>query len=395
MQIAAAPPLQRAHPAGTARAEVSIADRSVFLIVLGSTLILVGVMWDISWHATIGRDTFWSPPHLLVQAGGMMAGLTCGWAVLRTSFAAPPAAREGAVRFWRYFHGPLGGWMVIWGAIAMATSAPFDDWWHGTYGLDVAILSPPHSVLAAGVTAVHVGALLLVLLLQNRSTGADVQRFARLHGYMAGILVMSITILVTEQTHQVLMHSPGFYKVVCAFFPALLVSAAAASRLRWPATVAALVYSALQLALVWILPLFEASPKLGPIYSMVTHMMPPAFPLLLVVPAVGIDLLFQRWKGERPWRFAALLGVAFFASFVAVQWPFAEFLVSSPLGSTWVFAADAYSYTQHDPGVNLIFQDQDVGLASVLQGMAVALVFAVLSARAGLGCGRWMRRVQR
>ncbi|HVR96765.1 MAG TPA: hypothetical protein VMW27_09135, partial [Thermoanaerobaculia bacterium] len=36
------------------------------LSVLGSTSIVIGVLWDISWHATIGRDTFWTPAHLAI-----------------------------------------------------------------------------------------------------------------------------------------------------------------------------------------------------------------------------------------------------------------------------------------------------------------------------------------
>ena len=48
------------------------------------------------------------------------------------------------VRFWG-FRAPLGAWVAIWGAFAMLTSAPFDDWWHNAYGLDVKVLSPPHS----------------------------------------------------------------------------------------------------------------------------------------------------------------------------------------------------------------------------------------------------------
>ena len=47
-------------------------------------------------------------------------------------------------------------WVAIWGAIAMLTSAPFDDWWHNAYGLDVKIVSPPHMVLAAGIVAVEI-----------------------------------------------------------------------------------------------------------------------------------------------------------------------------------------------------------------------------------------------
>ncbi len=53
------------------------------------------------------------------------------------------------MRFWG-FSGPLGAWVTIWGTFVMITSAPFDNWWHNAYGLDVKIVSPPHMVLAAG-----------------------------------------------------------------------------------------------------------------------------------------------------------------------------------------------------------------------------------------------------
>src|SRR5690606_24142988 len=48
-----------------------------------SLSVVVGLIWDISWHRTIGRDTFWSPPHVLEQLAAVIAGLSCGWVVLR------------------------------------------------------------------------------------------------------------------------------------------------------------------------------------------------------------------------------------------------------------------------------------------------------------------------
>ena len=45
------------------------------------TCILVGSYWDISWHMTIGRDTFWTPAHLLIQAGGILGGLAGAWQI--------------------------------------------------------------------------------------------------------------------------------------------------------------------------------------------------------------------------------------------------------------------------------------------------------------------------
>jgi hypothetical protein len=53
----------------------------------------------------------------------------------------------------------LGAFIAGWGDIAMLASAPFDNWWHNAYGLDVKIVSPPHMVLFTGIFAVIVGDL--------------------------------------------------------------------------------------------------------------------------------------------------------------------------------------------------------------------------------------------
>src|SRR5437762_9002457 len=79
-------------------------------VVVAALAVMVGVYWDISWHMTIGRDTFWTPAHLLIQAGGLIAGLTSGYVALRTTFGRDPvavAARNSAVTFWG-FGAPLG-----------------------------------------------------------------------------------------------------------------------------------------------------------------------------------------------------------------------------------------------------------------------------------------------
>jgi hypothetical protein len=33
------------------------------------TLAAFGLAWDIRWHSLVGRDTFFTPPHLLLYAG--------------------------------------------------------------------------------------------------------------------------------------------------------------------------------------------------------------------------------------------------------------------------------------------------------------------------------------
>src|SRR5881275_1229760 len=85
-----------------------------YLLVCGAAFIPVGVLWDISWHSTIGRDTFWTPAHILTYLGGLIPGLACGWLALKTHFFGSPEERAASVSFWG-FRAPLGAWVVIWG----------------------------------------------------------------------------------------------------------------------------------------------------------------------------------------------------------------------------------------------------------------------------------------
>ena len=71
-----------------------------------------------------------------------------------------------------------------------------------------------------------------------------------------------------------------------------------------------------------VLPLFPAQPMLGPIYVQIDRFMPPDFPLLLVVPALCIDIAMRRVRGH-DWRAVArrrrrCSSLAFVAAAVAV-----------------------------------------------------------------------------
>jgi len=362
----------------------------VYAVLFASTSVIVGVVWDISWHQTIGRDTFWTPAHLAIYLGGIVAGLTCGWLALRLTFGGTPAERSQTVRFWG-FSAPFGAWVCIWGAFAMITSAPFDDWWHNTYGLDVKILSPPHVVLAAGIGAIQVGAMLMVVACQNRSGGTS-RWLQLLFLYSAGLMLLNIATLTTEYSGRWDMHQSLFYQVACGTFPFVLVGAARASGMRWPATTVAAVYSAITLLMLWILPFFPGSPLLGPIYVQMTRFLPPDPPLLLIAPAIVIDIVMRKVGTGKDWRLSAILAIVFVAVFVAVQWPFADFLMS-PWARNWIFATDRMAYMvppvvqerwyRINPPDNLMF------------GLSIALVLAFVSARRGLSWGNWMARVQR
>src|SRR2546421_4040542 len=186
----------------------------VAAVMIAATSAVVGVMWDISWHRSIGRDTFWTPAHLAIYLGGVLAGAACGWLVLRTTFSATVEEQAAGVTFWG-FRGPLGAWVAIWGALAMIASAPFDNWWHNAYGLDVKVLSPPHTILALGFTGIQLGAMLLVLALQNRAaTDARRRVYGLMLAYGAAILLQNVAIMGIEQVGFAnLGHNALYYKV--------------------------------------------------------------------------------------------------------------------------------------------------------------------------------------
>ena len=361
----------------------------LWAVVFASSSVLVGVIWDISWHSTIGRDTFWTPAHMAIYLGGVVAGLACGGHVLWLSFVAPAERRATAVRFWRWFYGPLGAWLCIWGALAMITSAPFDDWWHNAYGLDVEILSPPHIVLLMGIMAIQVGALVMVLARQNRfpEDGA----LPWIYAYAAGLLILGIDTAASEYLARPNQwHSQEFLIVSALLFPLLLVGAAKGGGLRWPATAAAGVYMAFKIGMILILQMFPAAPLLAPIYNPVDRMVPPSFPLLLIVPALVIDLLLPRIRGPRRWAQAMAIATVFLAVHFVVQWLMGSLLLT-PLGRNAFFAADRFSYMA-EPG-NWWYSFWGAGPS--LRGMFFAAIIAVFSARAGLSWGGWMERVQR
>jgi hypothetical protein len=371
--------------------------------VIGVTSAMAGVQWDISWHRSIGRDTFWTPPHMAIYLCGIIAGISSAYLILATTFGKLPQIRAASVKMWG-FYGPLGAFITAWGGVAMLVSAPFDDWWHNAYGLDVKILSPPHVVLAAGILGIEMGALILVLGYMNRAEGPhnpegrqNMERrwFSWLYMYLGSMIVIVFQILTMEYTDRIFQHTGIFYLAMCIVVPAALIGVAVASGNRWGATILAGVYMLFTALLVWILPLFPAQPKLGPVMNPVTHFVPPQFPLLLIVPAIAVDLLRRYFgrRGTNVWIEAVALGAAFFGVFFAAEWLFADFLMTPAAANAFFGTAyrDFGSGADSLEGRNL-FYTLETGFTTRL---IIAAVVAVMMARVGLAWGNWMKTIKR
>jgi len=394
-----------AHAASTApRGSVPEAARSaaptyipwfLWCCVIATTSAVIGGIWDISWHESIGRDSFWTPAHMFIYACGVLAGIACGYLILATTFDRNSPLRGASVQMWG-FRAPLGAFIAAWGGVAMLVSAPFDNWWHNAYGLDVKVLSPPHVVLILGLMAVRFGTLILVLGWMNRASGALRTRLEAMFLYIGALVVGLLVGAFMEMTNRVFMHGARFYLVIAIIVPITLAAVVRASGHRWAATLTMGILTTINLLFVWILPLFPATPKLGPVYHQVTNFVPPDFPLLLIIPSILFDLLRPRLANVGEWGRSVVQGLAFLGLFLAVQWPFANFLLSS--GSrNWVFGTGNVPYFTAD--ISALVRNVFISTEPTAVAFAVKLIFAfvaaVISMRLGFAWGTWMQRIKR
>jgi hypothetical protein len=192
------------------------------------------------------------------------------------------------------------------------------------------------------------------------------------------------------------MHSALFYIVVMVGTPGVLVAIAVASRQRWACTAMAAVYTAFGLAFLWILPLVPAEPKLGPVYQEVTHMIPWEFPLLIIVPALVIDLILQRSSAWRPIVTGLVTGAVFLVSFIVVQWPFANFLMTPAARNRFFGTAYMdFSTPRQSFYATYKFSANESTPMQFWRGMLIAALISCLTMWVGVHIGRAMRRVRR
>ena len=363
--------------------------------IIAITSASVGGIWDISWHKSIGRDTFWTAPHMLIQLCGVLAAISCGYLILSSTFGHSAAARAATVKMWG-FRGPLGAFVCAWGGVAMITSAPFDNWWHAAYGLDVKVLSPPHVLLIFGILVIRVGTLLLIMGQLSQANRAPNNKLELLLLYTYTFLLVTSFGIFQEFLIRNYMHTALFYLLMTLGSCFFLAGLYRMSDFRWSGTAVAAFYTVMNLLYLWILPLFPAEPKLGPVYQNVHHFVPPDFPILFIVPAFLLDLTRPYWQRWNYWSRGAAIAPIFVVSLAAVQWPFANFLMS-PAAHNRIFGSDNFPFfvPADTDWVRNVFTQMESSAGQFWMRIAMALVLGALLARAGFAWGGWMRRVRR
>jgi hypothetical protein len=121
------------------------------------------------------------------------------------------------------------------------------------------------------------------------------------------------------------------------------------------------------------------------------------FPVLVIVPALVLDLIMHRVGSRvRDLALAPVLGLAYLASFLAVQWPFAEFLITEH-SRNWFFNGNNYMYwtSPQAEARTYMFADWGRWAKPFAPQFALAIVLAMVSSYLGLKWGTWMTKVRR
>jgi hypothetical protein len=230
----------------------------------------------------------------------------------------------------------------------------------------------------------------------NRAAGEYRARLERVLFFCFMFLLGMTVGIMQEDTLRVFMHGAKFYLVIMFAAPVWFAAVSRASENRWAATLVTGFYTLMHLSFLWILQLVPAEPKLGPVYQKITHLVPPDFPALIIVPAIVFDLVRRRISTLNRWTQAAILGATSLASFLVIQWPFASFLMS-PASRNWFFATNNLPYfmppTSH--WAQNAWLPTETSPMQFAVRMLLALAAGILMTRVGLSWGEWMRRIRR
>jgi hypothetical protein len=153
-----------ARPFSRARYEPLAYERTRFYTIAGIALFKLfnffGSAWDIQWHASIGRDNLWIPPHMVAAAGFVGAlGLSLAAVSYETWLDRQGAQPPGSRRFGGITAAPVF-LAVTLSFLAGIFFTFLDDQWHRVYGLDSRLWSPPHLLIGVTMACVDFSLLL-------------------------------------------------------------------------------------------------------------------------------------------------------------------------------------------------------------------------------------------
>src|SRR5436309_3258057 len=109
----------------------------------------LGLAWDRNWHDLVGRNEFFTPPHILLYSGIAGSGLIALFVVLVDTYRyyqkKPGVDDNSTVKILHYFHAPLGYIILGFGALIDLLVLPLIT--IGTYSIALIVTYCPLSHL--------------------------------------------------------------------------------------------------------------------------------------------------------------------------------------------------------------------------------------------------------
>jgi hypothetical protein len=248
--------------------------------VLGLVVEYLGATWDIAWHSDLGRDTFFTPPHLLIVTGGVILGVGTSLAIA----LGPTYAGRGRL----FGHRP-GLALAAWAAAFQGIALGVDNWWHGIFGVDVQLWSPPHLLLF------FLGVLASIGILADYWRGPAKRPWVM--AVVTGILMGNTTAFVQEYTYGFPHFRVLWYGLTLAIVFGFWISLARrTSELRWAGTIAgvtALLVQVVGVALNVVMARSAPAPAIG-----------------LVAGGVLFDALLALWPRAVSRRWVQIVAIA-------------------------------------------------------------------------------------
>lgn len=293
---------------------------------------LAALSWDGWWHVSVGRDSFWIPPHVMLYA-----------AVAVVIAAAIVGMRVVKDALWKQLLCMLS---------LLVLAAPFDEVWHRIFGKEsinsIAIIwSPPHLLLIGSLMA---SMLLLMPLIQK-------DRNAQARYFLTSMLWGAVLYLGIVLTVPFMPRAP--YEIL-GFWGAGIIALVLASALLLIQRSQPLFASA-TLSIVFFLLLYAIGTETAspPDINVIPHAHAPSWLFIasFLVPAVIVDLTSR----FRSWFQGGLVGVMWagiFYTFAACFFPpefryhanqaIAAIMTSGMAGILAGFIADLYQEKDSD-----------------------------------------------
>jgi len=156
----------------------------------------LGLAWDRRWHDYVGRDQFWIPPHIMMYVGvggtGLIALFVVLFDTLRYRQKRAGVDDNSTVSILGLFHAPLGFVLLGVGTLIDLIAAPFDNYWHELYGIDVTLWTPFHLMGAMGGVMAGLGIIYVFAseAAHERKVEHPSRRLLGLNGPEWGVIVL-------------------------------------------------------------------------------------------------------------------------------------------------------------------------------------------------------------